>query len=255
MQSEEIHSDMPDYKDLLQANAALQQRLQQMEAREQYLWITLMETSRKLQSSSASIKAAVSSLLNYDIFWDSSNQHEFLETINTSIDQVSELVKLVALESRLSSKTLEFKPEPHFIQEILTMVRVNLLRREPNLVFKTGFPEDGKLVEVDYSYLTIALEQIVIVAAAYNKPGKVELEAIQEPSQWRLNVMDIHPTVLSALKEICGSNRVPSAMKTISAENALKLHVACEIFKLHEIQIEISGEASGVSLLIPVTGQ
>jgi len=34
------------------------------------LWLLLVQLSRKLQISSASIKAGVSSLLDYSIFWD-----------------------------------------------------------------------------------------------------------------------------------------------------------------------------------------
>jgi hypothetical protein len=137
--------DQTDPLNLEQENALLRTRLKQMESRELFLWGLLLETSRKLQSSSASIKAAVSSLLNYDIFWDIANQREFLETINVSIDQVSELVMLVNIESRLRGGTLEFKREPHYNPGNYYAGKTgSTCCKQPEFVLLTNFPDDGK---------------------------------------------------------------------------------------------------------------
>ena len=44
-------------------------------ALDQAMWSLVVQLSRKMQVSSASIKAGVSSLMDYNIFWDSPTQH------------------------------------------------------------------------------------------------------------------------------------------------------------------------------------
>ena len=106
------------YDELLQQNRALRSEVETLNRQSVYLLGVYAETSRKLQLYSASIKAAVSSLLNYDIFWDNANQHEFLETINSSVNQVSELIVLT-LAFRGEAGSLVLKRDPQVFQEIL----------------------------------------------------------------------------------------------------------------------------------------
>lgn len=247
--------DQSDPLNLEQENALLQTRLKQMEARERFLWGLLLETSRKLQSSSASIKAAVSSLLNYDIFWDIANQREFLETINVSIDQVSELVMLVNIESRLRGGTLEFKREPHYIQEIITLVRVNLLRKQPEFVLQTNFPDDGKLVDVDYSYLTIALENLLTLVSGGFKTSPIQLSANQENDRWHITIAGIDPKVAALINDYCLADISLADRPPVTGETALQLHIAYEILKLHEIQLAVADNLTEMSLFISFTGK
>ena len=98
--------DPLSYDELLQQNQALLHKVEEFQEQENYIWNLYADTSRKLQVYSASIKAAVSSLLNYDIFWDSKNQHEFLETIDRSANQVSEMIVLLTLAFRAQANNL-----------------------------------------------------------------------------------------------------------------------------------------------------
>ena len=67
----------------------LNRELEEAKAINQSMWSLLVEITNRLQMSSSAIKAAVSSLLDHDIFWDGSTQHELLEIIDNSADQVS----------------------------------------------------------------------------------------------------------------------------------------------------------------------
>ena len=111
-----------DPEDLQRQVLDLRRQLAEFRARNRAMWSLLAEISQKLQASSTSIKAAVSSLLDYDIFWDGSTQHEFLETIDESVDQGSNLIMLMMLAFRSEADSLEMKPEPHALQEILSTV-------------------------------------------------------------------------------------------------------------------------------------
>ena len=121
----------------------------------------LAGANRRLQMSSAAIKAAVSSLLNYDIFWDGANQHEFLETINTSVDQAGRMVKLMTLAFRLEAGSLVIKCEPQVLQEIVSVVQDHITTRFPHLAFGLTLPQTGGPALVDYEFLMIALEYLI----------------------------------------------------------------------------------------------
>jgi hypothetical protein len=117
--------------ELKRTNKELKRELEALKMERQVIWPLLVETSRRLQVSSASIKAAVSSLLSYDIFWDSANQHEFLKTIDTSVDQVGKLSTLFSLAFRLEAGTLVLKRELQNLQEILTSAQANAALNSP----------------------------------------------------------------------------------------------------------------------------
>jgi len=65
-------SSNPNLESLLNENRDLRRELAELSARNRTLQTLLVEISRKLQISSASIKAAVSSMLSLDFFWDES---------------------------------------------------------------------------------------------------------------------------------------------------------------------------------------
>ena len=53
----------------------LNRELEEAKVINQAMWSLLVEITNRLQMSSSAIKAAVSSLLDHDIFWDGSTQH------------------------------------------------------------------------------------------------------------------------------------------------------------------------------------
>lgn len=245
------------YDELLTQNEKLRRDLERMSVREKFAWLTLVETSRKLQASSASIKAAVSSLLNYDIFWDGANQHEFLVTINASIDQVSDLVKLLALELRVEAGALELRKEPHFLQEILSGVYMNSLRRFPRLELTLTLPEEGKLVEVDYSYLTLALDLLLSVLEPRTKTLNLHIEAIEDQEFWMVKFTGLELSVITQIVDMFAYRVKPSMINSPTSENLLKLHVACEVLQLQNIQAIVQEEKpETIGFRIPaVTGK
>lgn len=230
------------YEELEMQNEQLRHDLERAAVREKFAWLTMVETSRRLQASSASIKAAVSSLLNYDIFWDGANQHEFLVTINASIDHVSDLVKLVALESRVEAAALELKREPHFLPEILSGAYMHSLRRFPKLDLKIDLPEEGSLVEVDYSYMTLALDLLFSVLEP--RTGKLELQisAYEEANCWMVQFSGLDLALVTQIMDMFAYRIQPGVINNYSSENLLKLHIACEILQLQDIQALVEEE-------------
>ena len=152
-------------------------RSKNLQAQETFVWNLFAETSRKLQVYSASIKAAVSSLLNYDIFWDSKNQHEFLETIDSSVNQVSEMIVLLTLAFRTQANNLVLSRDLHLLQEILSVSHAMAMKKYPDIRLEVSFPSDGMPVLVDYEYLTKALLLLYEVIFAQAPAGSLRVEA------------------------------------------------------------------------------
>lgn len=241
----------PSYDELRIQNSALRAQLEQALPNRQYIWMLFVETSRRLQISSASIKAAVSSLLNYDLFWDPANQHEFLETIDTSVDKVSRLVVLLALAFRAEAGSLEIKREPQSLQEILAVVQANATTKNPKLKLRLSLPKEGKPVLVDYEYLTIALEYLFELLAAGQKAEKIQIRAVENPNDWFLDIDGLDEADLDLIHNMhyCKTDQHALSRYSLVPEMILGLHVACEIFHLHEIELERAKVSQGEPIL------
>ncbi len=242
------------YEELSQQNQTLLQELSVLKAEKRILWLTLAGTNRRLQMSSAAIKAAVSSLLNYDIFWDGANQHEFLDTINTSIDQAGKLVKLLTLAFRLEAGNLELKREPQVLQEIISVVQDHTTIYFPNLLLGVTLPQEGSPVLVDYELLMIALEFLLEVIERMDV-RRVGIQAIEEPNNWILQFEGLDSRTIQIIHEAFEYEIDPtSASNSIPPENLLRLHVISQILNLQEIRIEIpdfSNQLPKLRLVIP----
>lgn len=229
----------PTYEDLLRQNQTLLQEISDLKAEKHALWMMLAGTNRRLQMSSAAIKAAVSSLLNYDIFWDGANQHEFLETINASVDQAGRLVKLMTLAFRLEAGSLALKREPQVLQEIVSAVQDHMTARFPNLAFGLTLPEAGGPALVDYEFLMMALEFLIEVMEQMGT-RRMGIQAVEEADKWILKFEGLDSRVLEVIQS-ANENRLgrSAASNLIVPESLLRLYLANQILELQEIRIEI----------------
>jgi K+-sensing histidine kinase KdpD len=233
----------------------LRQELDKYSEQNKYLWKTFVDTSRRLQVTTSSIKAAVTSLLMYDIFWDGANQHEFLATINTSIDQASELVKLVVLCSRLQAGELELKCEPHLLQEILSVLKIEISRRYPNLLGEMHLPEEGRLVNVDYEYFKLALEMLLSLYFSRVVGTQIHIEAEAISENWLVKLNGVDPEITSLIRSMANCKTNPQNSNTLSTENILRLHIICEILHYQNITFDFPEKLDAIKLVIPIYGE
>lgn len=246
-----------DYPELQAQISRLQQQLDEAHAVNQAMWSLLVEISRRLQVSSAAIKAAVSSLLGYDIFWDGSTQHELLEIIDNSADQVSSQITLLSLAFRSESHHLEIKPEPNEIQEILSSVTDSLGEAYPELNLDLDMSPNGSPVLVDYEYLSVALKLLFdVIAEAHAAARPIRVAAREERSGWRIDIFGVAEDVLDFISTnpLCLADELAQD-KRLLPTNKLKLLVMCRILGSQSIQIEAvveKGKPASVCLLIPL---
>jgi hypothetical protein len=253
--SEQPKPDSLSYEELLQQNLSLREELEGFQRQEAFLWSMFAETSRKFQVYSASIKAAVSSLLDHNIFWDASNQHEFLQTINNSVDQVSEITALITLAFLARANNLILSSDYHMIQEILSSSQVVVKRKLPEIRLEIAFPLEGQPVFVDYEYLSKALVLLYEVFFSQSPSQPVRIVASEKEGVWALDFFGANQSTLRIIDQMHRCQAQPKANETLSAENILKLHLMCEILHLQQISLgvmERSDQEPILRLRVPI---
>jgi len=153
------------------------------------LWALFAEISQSLQVSSASIKAATSSLLDGTIIWDQSAQYEFVQSIDKTIDHVSSVSVAMTLAMKLAGDNLTFIVEPNSILEILSRVADALRRDTLDLSITLDLPAGGKAALVDYDYLRIALKILLesLISSSATPIERLHVRAT-EGSHWQIDV-------------------------------------------------------------------
>lgn len=242
------------YDELLQQNRALRQELEEFQMRESFIWNLFVEASRKFQVYSASIKAAVSSLLGHDILWDNANQHEFLEIIDSSVNQVSEVTALLALAFRAQANSLMLSSDFHLLQEILSTSQAIALKKMPDIKLDISFPGEGKPVLVDYEYLTKALVLLYEVLFTQSLAGPIRVSASETDGSWFLDFLGVDPATIRIIEQMHRYKTQPKSNEILSAENILRIYVMCEILHLQQISVDVleeSGQPSILRLRVP----
>ncbi len=244
-------------QELLKHIQELQNELSQLKDNNQAIWTLLVQIGNKLQRSSTSIKTAVSSLLDFDIFWDETTQYEFLRNIDNSTDEQADLIVLITLAFRSQAKTLEIEAEPNIIQEILTTLRNKFANNSHDFQLVTHFQPEGKPVLVDYQYLSVALSLLIeVIISEDRSTTQLSLRATEDAACWHLQINDLNPSLVAIMRDFFEqSNNITTVVKQVRPENALKLITACRILYLQEIKLcrQDLGENSNIlCLVIPI---
>ena len=227
----------PTADELVQQNWELRHQIEDLKAQEIQVWSLLATTNRKLQVYAASIKAAVSSLLNYDIFWDSANQHEFLETIDSSVNQVSEMIVLQTLAFRTRAENLVLRKDAHLLQEILALSQMAAAKKLPELKLEISFPPAGDPILVDYEYLTKALLLLYEVIHASAPAASIQVTAAETDDAWLLDFTGLEPALIDMIVHMFDCQTPPAATEFLAAENILRLHIVCGILRQQQISL------------------
>ncbi len=235
----------------------LQNELHQLRVNNQTIWSLLVQIGNRLQRSSTSIKTAVSSLLDYEIFWDATTQHEFLQAIDNSTDELSNLIVLATLAFRSQAKTLEIETEPNIIQEILATLQKTIAKNNRDLQLVVNHPSEGKPILVDHQYLSVALGLLAEVIISEDKSvTQLSMQATESTESWHLQIDNLNMALVTIIHHFLErSNNIAAIVNQILPENALKLMTACRILHLQNIKIcqqDTTKNLSSLCLIIPV---
>jgi len=217
-------------------NLTLQREIENLKAENQQTWNLLIEIMRRLQASSTSVKAAVTSLLDYDIFWDVSNQHEFLKTIETSSDQALAIEMLLLLDFRLKVGRLELRPEPHSLQEILPKVEANIKNRFPTFEMELSMPMEGKPVLVDYEYLSLTLTLLIHQLISGLRQSEIHIHLQEQVDNWVIKLSGLNPKMVKYVESCLNSSaNMDISHEIIDPEDVLRMKVIRKLFDLQGV--------------------
>ena len=129
----------------------------------------LSAVSHDLRTPLSAIKASVTSLLQRDVEWTPSAQHEFLTTIDEETDRLNALVGNLLDMSRLQSGALEVRETPIGLDQVLPAALRSIGADDDSL--QLDVPESLPRVLGDAGLLERALANVIANAIRYSPAG------------------------------------------------------------------------------------
>jgi two-component system, OmpR family, sensor histidine kinase KdpD len=157
----------------------------------------LQAVSHDLRTPLASIKAAVTSLLQRDVAWSTHDRDDLLGTIDTATDRLDRVVANLLDMSRLQSGALSLRCAPVALEDVVAAALGSI----PEDAHRTtvDVPETLPLVEADPALLERAVANVVSNALAWSPPDQpVRIEAAPVQERVCLRVIDRGPGIPSA---------------------------------------------------------
>ena len=154
----------------------------------------LQAVSHDLRTPLASIKAAVTSLLQRDVAWSPADRDDLLSTIDTATDQLDRVVANLLDMSRLQSGALSLRCAPVALEDVVAAALSGL----PLDGHRTELdvPETVPLVEADPALLERAVANVVSNALAWSpRESAVRIEASPVQDRVCLRVIDRGPGI------------------------------------------------------------
>lgn len=215
------------------------QEIEVLRMTNQMLWALLADIFKKMQVSSTAIKASVSSLLGYDIVLGASAQHELLEVIEDSSDQVSKSIMLLTFVSQMESDSFAVNVEPVEISEVISTVVGVIAKNNPELVLDLDIHAAGKSICMDYDYLSIALVMLCELIAVTQQPATpLKITTTEAEDRWRIDIGVVSQVVLDTLLSVSANG--PEALlkeAQLLPIRKLQFYVAFKILEHLSIQV------------------
>lgn len=222
------------------------------------MWGLVTEISQSLQISFASIKAAISSLLGGDIFWDQATQHEFMQTIDHSVDELSELTAVMTTAMRIKNGTLTLQRDPHSLQEILSLAKDDAQKLIPKTPITLALPAEMCLAVVDFENLQLALRLLleVLLSTRERTAAPLAVQLLPEDSGWQITFAGGFSSLTRNIVNWFCYQTPEHALYSASLRPEIKLKAltSYRLLSLHAIRIAIEStndEAGALALYIP----
>jgi two-component system sensor histidine kinase KdpD len=148
-----------------------QNRAEILEKSDQLKSALLNSVSHELRTPLASIKAAVSGLLNQEINWKPTDQQELLSVIDEETDHLNRLVGNLLDMSRLEAGALKPERKWNDLNEIIQQALKDSRRILKDFKIKLDLPEDLPLFLVDYLQFEHVFVNLLSNSAKYSPPG------------------------------------------------------------------------------------
>ena len=131
----------------------------------------LSSVSHDLRTPLATIKAAVTSLLQRDVQWDEDALVDQLNAINEESDRLNQVIGNLLSMSRIEAGAVQLQKRPYALQEVIGSVLRRLAPRTQTHIIQTHIPADLPLVPLDYATFEQIIINLVDNAVKYSPPG------------------------------------------------------------------------------------
>ena len=233
--------------DLKSKNVNLHTKLKSSQILTDSMWILLSDISRRLQISSASIKAAETSMLGHDIFWDAATQHEFLRTIDVSVDEVSRFATLISYTSRLMIDKVEVNLESQMLQEIFYVVQRDYSNKFDSAQFDIVFQLNNDEVFVDFEYLCIAIRMLIhVISKKESIDDPINLVVYSDNENFIVEMDKVNEDQYRLITNF-PKNLNPNFIKEshLSSEQILMIYIAYKLCDLQNVKLKTSINSEG----------
>jgi K+-sensing histidine kinase KdpD len=213
--------------------------------------------SHELRTPLTSIKGFSTTLLADDVEWDPENQRDFIETISSEADKLTELVEQLLNLSRLEAGAIRIAPGPVEWNQILltSQAQLNSLTVNHHLVLEET-ESDFPLLNVDMMRISQVITNLVSNAVKYSPQNTIITIAAQRLSDQfvKVQVMD---EGMGIPRE--AHSRVFEAFQQLDREKAgtqgagLGLAICRGLIEAHGGRIWVDDDHSGVGTTMSFT--
>jgi two-component system sensor histidine kinase KdpD len=240
-----------------EADRAMREAERQNELRLRFLGMI----SHELRTPLTSIKGFASTLLAEDVGWDADSQRDFLQTIDSEADKLTDMVEQLLDLSRIEAGTIRVDPQPQTLASVLEVARAQLEALAQVHVLQVAIPPDLPPVRADALRIAQVLTNLVSNAAKYS-PAETAITVVastQDAGFVRVSVGDegpgIRPEDRPFVFEAFRRGSDSAARQTKGA--GLGLAICKGIVEAHGGRIWIEareGPGATVSFTLPVAG-
>jgi two-component system sensor histidine kinase KdpD len=147
--------------------------------------------SHELRTPLQAIKGFATTLLAQDVEWDADQQRDFLQTIDTEADKLTDMIEQLLDLSRIESGTLRIEPQAQSIEAICSAARHQLDALTSAHVLNIEVADNLPLVRADAQRIEQVLINLVSNAAKYSPEGTpITVTIRQEDNLVHVSVSD-----------------------------------------------------------------
>lgn len=222
-------------------NKKVIQELFTEEATGGWSWIILEKMIQHLYLSFATIKTAVSSLLDYDILWGDNNKHEFLRAIDTGVNQADDTTRLLMLLVLLKENKITLNQDLHPIQEIIKISYQRAKARYLNINIQLDLQNNGNPIFVDFENIVTGIELFIEFFAELGYTT-VEILGKEIENHWIVLIGgNMENSILKMMQKFLETNvSLEKIFEFIPAYCLLKFLIAYKVLTIQDIRVGLS---------------
>ncbi|MEJ5201493.1 MAG: hypothetical protein WHV66_04600 [Anaerolineales bacterium] len=201
-------------------------------------WSILERMIQRVYMSFATIKTAVSSLLDFEILWGDNSKLEFLKAIDIGVNQASNTIKLLMLLVLLKENKTTLNQELHLIQEIVSAAYKRVKSDYSEISVKLDLQDQGDPIFVDYEYTVTGIELFI---EFFGEIGFSNVEIFGKEIKDNWIVLIGGPSENSAIKTLQNlletNANLENILEFVSADCLLKFLIAHRVLTIQNIRV------------------